>query len=301
MLVDFFDRQPALASQRARLVTSVNQLARTFRNMGQPVIWVRQEFKPDLSDAFLEMRRLDIQVTIAGTAGCRILPELEQDANDHVIIKKRYSAFFGTDLDDVLATLEPGTLVLAGINTHACVRSTVIDAYQRDYELILASDCIGSHDEEHHNVTIRYLNGKMACLMNNADIIRLLSSHGTFDRAKDNVAGTNEEQDRVCMSVGVAPDRPASFQKVGIALETLHLEPLNGLRHPAQGELSGWFIWGGTELSEAPDFFKPLHVAHLVERCPAAVKYLALPAGWRFLNASGQEDVWLDPALLDVS
>lgn len=296
MLVDFFDRQAALSSQRARLVAGINQLAQSFRTMDQPVIWVRQEFRPDLSDGFLEMKRHGIKVAIAGTEGCRILPELEQSANDHVIVKKRYSAFFGTPLDDLLATLKPGTLVLAGVNTHACVRSTVIDAYQRDYDVILASDCIGSHDEEHHHVTVRYLNGKMAYLLNNADIIRLLSSHG-----QDSAAGTTEEQDRVCMSVGVTPDPPASFQKVGIALETLHLEPLNGLRHPEQGELSGWFIWGGDELSQASDFFKPLHVAYVAERCPAAVKYLALPAGWRFLTASGQEDVWLDPALLDVS
>lgn len=116
-----------------------------------------------------------------------------------------------------------------------------------------------------------------------------------------NLEGSNEEQEHVCMLVGVVPDPPTSFQKVGIALETLHLEPLNGMRHPTQGELSGWFIWGGTELSQAADFFTPLHVAHLVERCPAAVKYLALPAGWRFLSASDHEDVWQDPALLDVS
>jgi len=98
----------------------------------------------------------------------------------------------------------------------------------------------------------------------------------------------------------VSPDPPASFQKVGIALETLHLEPLNGLRHPAQGDTCGWFIWGGSDLSRAVEFFKPLHVAHLAERCPAVVKYLALPAGWRFMSARGHEELWHDPALLDA-
>jgi hypothetical protein len=118
--------------------------------------------------------------------------------------------------------------------------------------------------------------------------------------AKNKMEGTTEEPNDVCGRVGVAPDPPSDFQKVGIALETLHLEPLNGLRHPAQGDTCGWFIWGGPELSQAQDFFKSLHVAHLSERCPAALKYLALPAGWRFLDAGGREDVWHDPALLDV-
>ena len=53
---------------------------------------------------------------------------------DPVIVKKRYSAFSKTDLEDVLQRLMPDELVLAGINTHACVRTTAIDAYQRDWK-----------------------------------------------------------------------------------------------------------------------------------------------------------------------
>lgn len=175
MLADFFERQPVLAAQRKRLVRSINHLARVFRSLGQPVIWVRQEFNADLSDAFLDMRRSGTKVTIAGTEGCKILPELEQ-GGDQVIVKKRYSAFFRTNLDELLTELRPAALVLSGINTHACIRATAVDAYQRDYDVILASECIGSYDTEHHNVTVRYLEGKIARLMNNADILLQLSS-----------------------------------------------------------------------------------------------------------------------------
>jgi nicotinamidase-related amidase len=176
MLGDYFDRVPELSSQRARLVAAINQLTHAFRSAGQPVIWVRQEFRPDLSDASLDMRRRGVAVTIAGTDGARILPDLAQAPTDHTIVKKRYSAFFGTRLDALLATLAPRTLVVAGINTHACIRTTVIDAYQRDYDVVVASDCIGSYDAEHHDVTIRYLGGKLARLASNSAIIGQL--HG---------------------------------------------------------------------------------------------------------------------------
>jgi maleamate amidohydrolase len=49
-----------------------------------------------------------------------------------VIIKKRYSGFYGTTLDETLARLAPDAIILAGINTHACIRTTAVDAYQRD-------------------------------------------------------------------------------------------------------------------------------------------------------------------------
>src|SRR5262249_54968243 len=100
---------------------------------------------------------------------------------------------------------------------------------------------------------------------------------------KGSAVSSAEAQRQGCERVGVVPVQPDPTQKVGIALGTLHLEPLNGIRHPAEGDTCGWYIWGGSELSQAPDFFQSLHVAHLPERCPRALKYLALPPGWRFL------------------
>jgi hypothetical protein len=65
-------------------------------------------------------------------------------------------------------------------------------------------------------------------------------------------------------------------------------------------DTTGWYIWAGEELGQADDFFEPVHVAHLVELCPAVLPYLGLSPGWRFLIASGHEDVWKDPSLLVV-
>src|SRR6185503_15671686 len=113
MLNDFFRGHHELAAQRCSLVASVNKLARAFRESKQPVIWIRQEFSPDLSDAFLEMRKYNLRVTIAGTTGAEILPELERDPLDCIIVKKRYSAFFKTNLDETLAALRPETLDVA--------------------------------------------------------------------------------------------------------------------------------------------------------------------------------------------
>ena len=106
--------------------------------------------------------------------------------------------------------------------------------------------------------------------------------------------------DDVCARHGVEPDPAPLESRLGIALHTLHLEPLNGLRHPAASGTCGWYLWGGDTLSPADDFFASLCVAHLADRCPRALKYLALPPGWRFLDAPDYEDVWYDAALLDI-
>jgi nicotinamidase-related amidase len=175
MLNDFFEQHPTLSAQRTNLVSAINGLARTFRRYRQPIIWIRQEFAPDLSDGFLEMRKENMRVTIAGTDGCEILAELDRDLTEKVIVKKRYSAFFGTDLDRILETMGAETLVVAGINTHACVRMTVIDAYQRDYEVLVVSDGIASYDAEHHEVTSRYLEGAIARFVPSNEIAEMVS------------------------------------------------------------------------------------------------------------------------------
>jgi nicotinamidase-related amidase len=176
MLNDFFEQHVSLAEQRPRLIASINELAGEFRAHGQPVIWVRQEFAPDLHDAFLDMRKRNLRITIAGTNGCELLPELDRRPTDQVIVKKRYSAFFGTNLDATLEHARPDTLVVAGINSHACVRTTAIDAFQRDHEVVVARDCIASYDQVHHNVSTRYLDGAIARLLPNHDIIEMLAS-----------------------------------------------------------------------------------------------------------------------------
>ena len=161
-------------TQRESLVSSINELVAAMRALNHPVIWIRQEFEPDLRDAFPEMKAKGIRINIKGTPGCQIVPELDVAPSDLVIIKKRYSAFFGTTLDETLARLEPDAIILAGINTHACIRTTAIDAYQRDWTVILASDCIDSYDREHHEISLRYMKDKLATVMSNAEILSAL-------------------------------------------------------------------------------------------------------------------------------
>ncbi|MDC7700566.1 immunity protein Imm33 domain-containing protein [Vogesella indigofera] len=102
----------------------------------------------------------------------------------------------------------------------------------------------------------------------------------------------------ICKRFNVQVEFPFPQEKVGIALVTLHLLPLNAVRHKAENGTCGWYIWGGGTLHQDPDFFQPIHVSHLDEYVPGIQKYLALPAGWRVLLAPNYEDVWFDESLL---
>lgn len=169
MLHDFLD--PWDQERCSRLIGNTNRLVAAFRASTLPVLWVRQEFEPDLSDAFLEMRDKQIPITVKGTRGAQIHDGLAVEPSDTMVVKKRYSAFFQTDLDAVLTDLKVTAPVLAGVNIHACIRMTAIDAYQRDMRVLLAADCIDSHDSEHAQVSLQYMEGKIAAVMRNDQII----------------------------------------------------------------------------------------------------------------------------------
>ncbi|WP_315837888.1 isochorismatase family cysteine hydrolase [Bradyrhizobium prioriisuperbiae] len=174
VLNDFLDRWDATKADR--LVQNINRLVAAFRQAGLPIIWVRQEFRSDLSDALLEMRDKGIAITIEGTRGAQLHAGLDWQPTDTIIVKKRYSAFFGTELDTILADMGAGELTLCGLNTHACVRMAAIDAYQRDLRVVIARECVGSNNEEHARVSLDYMDGKIARVATVADIIESLGA-----------------------------------------------------------------------------------------------------------------------------
>jgi len=175
LLQDFF-KEGLLAKHRQKLTTSVNELIDIAHEKNIPIIWIRQEYKANLSDAPLYNKKNKKPITIENTEGCQLLPELHSKKNDHEIIKKRYSAFFNTNLNNLLGQLEIDTLIITGINTMTCVRTTAIDAYQRDYEVILALDGVDAYDIEQHKNSIKYLQYAVARGMHNNEIVKLMQS-----------------------------------------------------------------------------------------------------------------------------
>jgi nicotinamidase-related amidase len=81
-----------------------------------------------------------------------LIPELDRQPGDIVILKRQWGAFYGTDLDLQLRRRGLTTIILCGIATEFGVESTARDAYERGFELIFAEDAMtGSSAESHAN------------------------------------------------------------------------------------------------------------------------------------------------------
>ena len=81
---------------------------------------------------------------LEGSPGTEIIPDL-LGPKDYVINnKKRLDCFYGTDLEILLGTLGVETVVLMGINTNTCVMNTAFSAFNRDFQVVVISDCVAS-------------------------------------------------------------------------------------------------------------------------------------------------------------
>lgn len=178
LLNDYFDAElwpnSVIPRYRTVLVERTNALVRICRRRAVPIIWVRQAFAPDLSDAFPHMRASGRAYTVAGTPGAVMLPELEVAPEDRQVAKRRFSAFFETDLHETLQGLGCRRLVLAGITTAWCIRSTATDAYQRDYEVLLAGECMMGFTTEDHESSLAAMDGFIGKSVGLADLDRIL-------------------------------------------------------------------------------------------------------------------------------
>jgi len=104
-----------------------------------------------------------------------IHPALGPEPSDIVVTKHRISAFTGTDLDMILRAREINTLVLFGIATSGVVLSTMLDACDADYNVVVIPDCCVDSDAELHSALVDRLFPKRGEVVNSADFLERLA------------------------------------------------------------------------------------------------------------------------------
>ncbi len=93
---------------------------------------------------------------IEGTAEAEVIPELAEYPGE-IIPKKRYSGFYGTELEKKLKGLKPDKLIICGVLTNICVMHTTADARNRDYEVEIPVNCVASPDEAAHRFALEHM------------------------------------------------------------------------------------------------------------------------------------------------
>lgn len=144
MLNDFIEDEGALLVPGAkRIVPRIAQVLAEARQQNVPIIYITDSHRPDDH----EFRYWPAHA-VSDTWGGEVVDELQPREGDYVIPKRRYSAFFGTDLDTYLRELGITKLYLTGVLSNICVYATALDASMRNYHVAVIRDAVASLSEE---------------------------------------------------------------------------------------------------------------------------------------------------------
>lgn len=153
MLNDFIGPKASLRCPAGEeIVPNLRKLIDFAHENDIKVVFVQEAHRKN--DADFRVRPIH---AIKGSWGSDFIPELrpDEEKGDYVVQKRRHSAFAYTDFDLYLREEECDTVVVTGVWTNVCVRSTASDALYHAYKVVAISDCCASANEEMHQAGLR--------------------------------------------------------------------------------------------------------------------------------------------------
>ncbi len=153
MLVGFMEPGHNLycGDDSREIVPNVQRLIEREQAEGSSVIFICDNHDPD----DLEFQMFP-EHCIRGTSEAEVIAELAEYEGE-VIHKRRYSAFFETDLEERLKALNPDKITICGVCTDICVMHTASDARNRDYTVEVPVDCVASFDPQAHQYALDHM------------------------------------------------------------------------------------------------------------------------------------------------
>lgn len=141
--VDFLTMAHAGAAERA--LPAIARLLADARAGGTAVIFTQEVHRPQLVDFGRELDGDEPVHCVEQTPGADFVAHVRPQEQEWIIRKRRYSAFFATDLDLLLRGLGVSTIVACGLLTDVCVHYSCVDAHQLDYRVhVVPEACAGS-------------------------------------------------------------------------------------------------------------------------------------------------------------
>jgi nicotinamidase-related amidase len=147
MGITLMDGAPQMVSRAERVVAAA-------RAAGVPIVFFSEAHRRDGVDFGRELDGDEGVHCVEGDIGTELWPTLTPGSGEYSIAKRRYSCFFGTDLEILLKGLRASTLVLIGGLTDVCVHYTFADGHQHDYHMRVISDCVIGSSEARHSASL---------------------------------------------------------------------------------------------------------------------------------------------------
>jgi ureidoacrylate peracid hydrolase len=158
-----YDKMGMNTKSYRKIIPTLQNLITFCRNQNIPIFYteaVRERSGIDLlTNVHMILprtreERLKVPITVRGTWDARVIDDIEPTRADHVVIKRRDSAFQDTELRVWLQSVGINTLIFCGVDTSICVETSLRDGFNLGYDIILISDATASGITKHYETTL---------------------------------------------------------------------------------------------------------------------------------------------------
>jgi ureidoacrylate peracid hydrolase len=170
----------------AEVAQNIRLLKAAVKTKGGRVIYTATGYSPDGSDAYTNRHsilpaifiepngypRPHNSAAIKGTWGADIIDGLLPDGEDYLVHKRRFDAFYQTELEHMLRCWGVTTLIVTGVTTEVCVETTVREAFVRDFDVLVASDGVGTWHKDRHEASLRAMDFSFARVAPTEDLLK---------------------------------------------------------------------------------------------------------------------------------
>ena len=176
---------PSMGGKAERLPRTLAVIAAA-RDAGIPVIFFQEAHRRSMVDFGRELDGVEDVHLLEGDKSAELMDELEPRPDESIIVKRRYSGFFGTDFEILLKGLKVDTLFLLGGLTDVCVHYTFVDSHQHDYYTRVIEDCCGGSTFARHEAALEAMEYLQTGARRQSDVV--------IDAFRQYAAATNDRR-----------------------------------------------------------------------------------------------------------
>ena len=175
---EFSSGIPSMPGNKERMRNGA-EFTKKARELGVPIVVIHEVHRKDGIDFGRELDGSETEHCVEDPDNPQLpVKGIGMTDKDYVVYKRRYSAFFATDLEILLKGLKADTLIFVGGMTDICVQYTFVDGHQHDYYCRVLEDCVSGTSLEAHNAglnAMEYL--QEGSVMKSGEMINILKDH----------------------------------------------------------------------------------------------------------------------------
>jgi len=179
-----YDQLGMSISHYQQVLPKITQLIAICREAGLPIFYTQAVREQSGIDLLTKVHRILPQsreerirkkpICVRGTWDADIVDEIKPTPADHVVVKRRDSAFHDTEIGVWMKSLGVDTIVFCGIDTSICVEASLRDAFNNGYDVVLISDATASGSRKHFESTLEIVRDYYGLVMDIAAFSKCL-------------------------------------------------------------------------------------------------------------------------------